>query len=160
MSREETGSATVGCGVVRDALPLRGLDLLDPALAVRLEAHLETCETCATEARFVDRLGELRPEAPPSILAGVVERADVRTRSDRRGWGGIQLALSAAAVLALALGLATLRDSPTPADGVWTLALDPEPATWYGDDWMVAGEPVPEALSDDMLEALFEEMAQ
>jgi hypothetical protein len=63
---------------------------------------------------------------------------------------------AAAAVAALGFGLFAVTRSGF--DPLWSLALDSEPAAWYGEDWIVAGGPVPEALSDDQLLLLLEEM--
>jgi hypothetical protein len=146
---------SINCAEVRDLLPLLEMGLQSAPL---VEAHLEACAECGAEARFVKHLQGLRPEPPSAILQGVLDRhrseGQVRGRSPARiGWW-----LSAAAVAALALGVRMFSASPPAAEGLWTLALDPESATWYGEEWMVAGEPVPEALSDDILVALFEEM--
>jgi hypothetical protein len=63
---------------------------------------------------------------------------------------------AAAAVAALGFGLYAITRSP--GDPRWSLALDSEPAAWYGEEWIIAGGPVPEALSDDQLLLLLEEM--
>lgn len=152
------GEPSISCAEVRDLLPLR-----DPADAGHpgLEEHLGGCPECAAEARFVGWMRALRPEPPATILTGVLERArDEATagaaRRDRRPTRAVAWMLAAAAAAGLAFGIGFLPDSG--ADPVWRIALDPEPAIWYGDEWVVAGGPVPDALSDELLMALLEEM--
>ena len=152
------GEPPVSCAEVRDLLPLR-----DPAGAGHpgLEEHLGACPECAGEARFVGWMRGLRPEPPAAILAGVLERARdeaaaASARRDRRPPRAVAWTLAAAAAAGLAFGIGFLADRG--ADPVWRIALDPEPAIWYGDDWVVAGGPVPDALSDELLMALLEEM--
>ncbi len=160
MSRErgmgEDRADALGCSDVRDLLPLEDLGR-HGRVSPEVEAHLLGCAECRAEAEFVARLKSLRPEPPNTILRGVMDRARPPAEGTRRRWGtGSWLSAAAATVLALGLGL--LWDSPTADDSVWTSALEPEPASWYGEEWMVAGGPVPDALSDDVLMALLEEM--
>ena len=143
------------CADVRDLFPLSGLGVEG---AGKVAAHLASCAECRDAAEFVEHLQGFRPEPPASILRGVLERHQSLGHTAGRTRNPVVWWLSAAAVAALALGIGMLADSTPTAESLWTLALDPEPATWYGDDWMVAGEPVPGGLSDDVLIALFEEM--
>ena len=152
------GEPSISCAEVRDLLPLR-----DPADAghPRLEEHLGGCPECAAEARFVGWMRALRPEPPAAILTGVLERARDEVaaggaRRDRRPSRALAWTLAAAAAAGLAFGIGFLSDRS--ADPVWRIALDAEPAIWYGDEWVVAGGPVPDALSDELLMALLEEM--
>lgn len=149
---------SISCAEVRDLLPLR-----DPANAgpPGLEEHLDGCPECAGEARFVGWMRGLRPEPPAAILAGVLERARdeaaaASAQGDRRPPRAVAWTLAAAAAAGLAFGIGLLSDRGT--DPAWGIALDPEPAIWYGDEWVVAGGPVPDALSDELLMALLEEM--
>ncbi|MDE0394479.1 MAG: hypothetical protein OYK82_06850 [Gammaproteobacteria bacterium] len=153
------GEPSISCAEVRDLLPLR-----DPADAgyAGLEEHLGGCPECAAEARFVYWMRALRPEPPAAILTGVLERARDEAaaggtpRWHRRPPRALAWTLAAAAAAGLALGIGFLSDRG--ADPVWRIALDPEPAIWYGDEWVVAGGPVPDALADELLMALLEEM--
>lgn len=152
------GEPSISCAEVRDLLPLR-----DPADAgyAGLEEHLGGCPECAAEARFVVWMRALRPEPPAAILTGVLERARHEaaaggTQRHRRPPRALAWTLAAAAAAGLAFGIGFLSDRG--ADPVWRIALDPEPAIWYGDEWVVAGGPVPDALSDELLMALLEEM--
>ncbi len=164
-----TQPASPSCDEVRDLLPLLGPGPRSSSFA-NVELHLRDCSECRAEAEFVMRLGELRPEPPISILQGVLGRAaerDLPTAPESRvdgehgvHWRGVSWSLAAAAVAVLALGVGILSGPDPASDPVWMLALEPEPASWYGDEWMIAGGPVPEALSDDILRALLEEMDQ
>ena len=152
------GKAPLSCADVRDLLPLR-----DPAGTGHpgLEEHLGACPACMDEARFVGWVRGLRPEPPASVLAGVLERtrdgeAAANDRRDRWPPRALAWTLAAAAAAGLAFGIGFLSDRGT--DPVWRIALDPEPAIWYGEEWVVAGGPVPDALSDELLLALLEEM--
>ena len=152
------GEPSISCAEVRDLLPLRApADAGHPGL----EEHLGGCPECAGEARFVGWMRALRPEPPRAILTGVLERARdeaaaTSVRRDRQPPRAVAWTLAAAAAAGLALGIGFLADRGT--DPVWRIALDPEPAIWYGDEWVVAGDPVPDALSDELLMALLEEM--
>jgi predicted anti-sigma-YlaC factor YlaD len=152
-SQDVPGS--IDCTEVRDVLPLLELGLQG---ASAVEAHLEACCACREETRFVKHLQGLRPEPPSAVLQGVLDRH--RSEGQVRGRSAPHIAwwLLAAAVAALALGVRMFPGFSSTTDDLWTLALDPAPVTWYGEEWMVAGEPVPEALSDDILVALFREM--
>lgn len=152
------GDPPISCAEVRDLLPLR-----DPADAGHpgLEEHLGGCPECAAEARFVVWIRALRPEPPAAILTGVLERAREEVaagaaRWDRRPPRAVAWMLAAAAAAGLVFGIGFHSDRG--ADPVWRIALDPDPAIWYGDEWVVAGGPVPDALSDELLMALLEEM--
>jgi predicted anti-sigma-YlaC factor YlaD len=145
------------CGWVRDLLPLRGSGIADVQLAAELDEHLADCAECRAEAEFVDRLRRARPEPPAGLVEATLERYVERPRVSARKlrWGG-PFGVSAAVVAALGFGLFALSESAN--DPLWGLALDPEPTAWYGEEWIVAGGPVPEALSDDQLLLLLEEM--
>lgn len=150
--------ALISCAQARELLPVR--DLSD-ARTVALEAHVDECPDCSAEAEFLVWMRGLRPEPPAKILSGVLERAGAEVGPARREpardrWGLLPWGLSAAALAVLSVGLGILWDRPT--ESLWTLALEPEPSVWYGDDWLVAGGPVPEALSDELLTAILEEM--
>ncbi len=151
-----TQSGFSPCAEIRDLLPLSGLGFRGDSDRPDIEAHLHSCAECRSEAEFVARLCELRPEPPLFILQGVLDGA---VRSDwvrRPRWRS----LSAAAVAILALGMGLFWNPEPTADPLWALALEPEPTTWYSDEWIIAGGLVPQALSDDVLRALLQEMSQ
>lgn len=146
------------CAWVSDLLPLHGTDVMDAREEARLEAHLAVCAECSAQAEFVERLQMAKAEPPPLLVQTVLARHARRQRGRRPAWGFASLSLSAAAVAMAALGIGVLWNRSSGPDSVWELALDPEPPAWYGEEWLVAGGPMPEALSDDMLRALLEEM--
>ena len=148
------------CAEIRDLLPLSGSGFQGDSDRSDIEAHLQNCADCRAEAQFVGWLGEFRPEPPTSILRGVLDGAAGREWVRRPRWRSLSWSLSAAAVAILALGVGMFWSPAPAADPLWTLALEPEPTTWYGDEWIVAGGLVPEALSDDMLRSLLQEMDQ
>lgn len=144
------------CAEIRDLLPLSGLGFQGDSDRPDIEAHLRSCAECRAEAQFVARLGKLRPVPPRFILQGVLDGAVGSDWVRRPRWQG----LSAAAVAILALGMGLLWNSEPTADPLWTLALEPEPTIWYSEEWIIAGGLVPQALSDDVLRALLQEMNQ
>ena len=151
-----TQSGFSPCAEIRDLLPLSGLGFRGDSDRPDIKAHLRSCAACRAEAQFVARLGELRPEPPRFILQGVLDGAVGSDWVRRPRWRS----LSAAAVAILALGMGLFWNPEPTADPLWTLALEPEPTTWYSDEWIIAGGLVPQALSDDVLRALLQEMNQ
>ena len=155
------------CAEVVDRLPDWVAGRLDASSAARLSAHVAACARCAAEAELVRGLRAARPIAPAGLASRIADaaRADVgraRGSAVRRrlapAW-----ALSAAAVLVLAVGTSVLMDrSETPAEPEATemagLTVDDDAGVWIADDALVAGAPVLEELSDDDLAALLEEM--
>jgi hypothetical protein len=160
-SSESGGSGPVGpvdCAWVRDRLALRDAGVMAGDDEARLEAHLATCEECRTQAEFVARLQEARPEPPALLVQSVLARHAQRQRRRRPAWSFGSLTLSAAAVAAAALGIGVLWHGAPSSSSVWDLALDPDSPSWYGEEWLVAGGPMLEALSDDDLRTLLAEM--
>ena len=118
-------------------------------------AHLEACEACAAEAELLRMLRTSRPVVPAELV-GRIESALARERANRGGrrpWWG----LAAAAVAAVALGLgvpAGDRGGDVPAYAAEEATLD----LWPSDDGEIAGLPALDALSDDALAALLDEL--
>jgi len=148
-------------------------DLPDPE---SLEAHLAACPDCAAEQRFLERLVLARPTPPADLAARVVARAllpSVETgeagkplepgvipfrRPERAPaptrWWTSPAAAAAVVVLAAGLGLVTRGMAPGP-DGNGTLAaFDATSAGWWAEEWMVAGAPHLDGVSDEMLALL------
>jgi predicted anti-sigma-YlaC factor YlaD len=149
--------ATNACGRIRDLLPLHLLADDASGRLPEVEGHLARCEECRGEARFVTRLLAVRPEPPASLLPAILDRAR-RPSGVRQARIGPWL-LRAAAIAVLALGATAIWQREGATDAVWALALESQPEVdWYGDEWMVAGEPLLEALPDDVLMILVEEM--
>jgi len=150
------------CASVRDLLPIQVLGELAPGDDLLVESHLATCGECREERAFVRRLVLARVEPPlelvSSILAAVEEAARPAPTlvSNRRSvlWG-----LPAAAVIVLAFGIGTIWNGPSSDPSGWSLALESDIAmAWFGNEWMVAGEPMLEALPDEVLRTLIVEL--
>lgn len=150
------GAGERACARTRDRLPLRGLRALSHDELAELEAHLLRCVDCRAEAELVESLQASSPEPPPSILAGVLEARTARKETDGSDWR--RWAIRSAAVLVLALGASVIWGRDGGTDAVWALALETEPPAWYGSDWVVAGQPIPEGLPDEVLRGLLEEI--
>jgi len=163
-----------GCGEIRDLLPLLGLGALEGPLRAAVEQHLLGCAECSSQERFLTTLQGARAIPPGDLLHGImvrvragegaqVESGALRPRlAGASGWGAFLL--PAAAVVILALGIGIRRPEPStlavsPPTPLLEVALDPSPGTiWYGDDWVVAGDPQLTALSDEVLLRILEEM--
>ncbi len=146
------------CGQTRDLLPLWSAGSGDPHLR-GVEAHLASCADCRAEAELVQRLRTARPEPPAGLARDILDRHAEARRAVRRSRWGAPVGLSAAAVAA-ALAVGLFASARIGTDPVWDLALDPEPSAWYGEEWLIAGGPVPDALPDDVLQLLLQEMEQ
>ena len=147
---------------------------LDEETRRRAVAHLESCAECRAEMEIVSLLASADPIRVPD---GLEERIQVAARQaledqaravdpdviplrPRRAvpaW-----ALSAAAVLVLAMGTPLLVDRMTtggvsegdPIDGF----DDPVATVWTTDDGLIAGAPALDMLTDDELRQLLEEL--
>jgi anti-sigma factor RsiW len=173
-----------GCDSTRDLLP----DLLSGGLeGDRLSAirdHLESCGECRQELELIQAIRESREvEVPPDLEARIQARIRAELGGDRKvrelapqernsaGWvdrlgfgrGGFRApawALSAAAVLILALGIARIWNGSGPSptlDPVVVASQEPLPEAWLWDDGIVAGAPVFDDLSEEDLEELLKE---
>lgn len=168
------------CASVLEALPLHLLDgergggggspealhgRLSPAA---LLGHLEACASCAAEHRFLRVAMASRPEPPHDLGLRILTRALTQgvavplrpgtvparasSPSPRRflSWSGT----AAAAVLVLALGLSLVARGTVGTDEgepALLAALEDGSYGWWGDEWMVAGAPYLEGLSDETL---------
>ncbi len=161
-----------GCENIRDELSASLVTAVAESVRARIDGHLSECATCRREADFLARVFRARPEPPEGFVDVTLDRAFSpagagSSRSAARGmhpWfpertvGWAAAALVAAVAIGVGL-LSTGSGDPDP-DAAWALALDPVPPTWYGDDWIVAGEPQLELLSDDVLRALLSEFEE
>ncbi|MEX0935703.1 MAG: zf-HC2 domain-containing protein [Gemmatimonadota bacterium] len=150
------GAGEQACAWTRDRIPLRGLQGLSRSELAELEVHLLRCGDCRAEAELVETLQASSPEPPPSILVGVLEARAARNDSHGSDWR--RWVIRSAAVLVLALGASVIWSRDGGTDAVWALALETEPPAWYGSDWVVAGQPIPEGLPDEVLRGLLEEI--
>jgi len=181
---------TRSCEWIRDLLPDLGTQALEAEEARAVEEHLRSCHECRKEqellgllrgametgVRVPDHLAEriqarLRVELQ-EVGSGATSRQDPVDREvgqrNRgkvlplfgRGFGVPAWALSAAAVVILALGAAVIWNNRTPEvveDPVVVAVQDPLPEAWLMDDGLVAGGVVFDGLSDEELEALLQE---
>ena len=143
------------CGTVRELLPGFGTNRIEARDAEHVEAHLSGCAECREELELVKSLFAARPQPPVDSVAQILAGVHAERRRGRRAWWGI----SAAAAIALAISVGTALDP----DPVRTRA--PEYATelaegelWLSDAELVAGAPMLEGLSDEALQALFDEL--
>jgi anti-sigma factor RsiW len=152
------------CGDVVDLLPDWVAGRLDGAGADAVAAHVAGCARCAADADVLRALRASRP-AVPADLASRIARA-ARTGADAAEAPRPRIrrlaptwALSAAAVLALAVGTTVLLDRGAPVElELAEVAVEEEAGELISDDVVVAGAPVLEELSDDDLAALLEDM--
>lgn len=160
------------CETIREELSASLVTPVAERAQARIEGHLSGCAACRKEAAFLARVLRARPEPPEGFVHGTLDRAyspaDVgagRSASPGvRSWfPGRTVGWAAAAVVAavaIGVGLLSIGGEDPDPDPAWALALDPVPPTWYGDDWIVAGEPQLELLSDDVLLALLSELEE
>ncbi|NNM07019.1 MAG: zf-HC2 domain-containing protein [Gemmatimonadetes bacterium] len=167
------------CEKVRDLLPdwARKTDRADGGL---VEDHLRTCAECERELEVILAIRDQRPAVPagleakiqarvrqglgeaPSADPAAAERAGRSGRAAlaRRRWAPAW-ALSAAAVVVLALGTSLIWNGGNPElvqDPAAVASQEPLPESWLWDDGMIAGAPVFDGLSDEDLETLLEEL--
>lgn len=142
------------CGEMRELLPLHAAGVLSDS--AEFEAHVSTCDDCRAELALVHALLSSRPSAP----AGLADQIALAVRSSRRQRAQPWWGLTAAAVAALALGIGVTSSSVGPVD-----VMAPEFATeleeedlWVSGDGLLAGAPALEALSDEALEQLLDEL--
>jgi hypothetical protein len=167
-----------GCEEMRDLLPELAAGTLASERGRPVREHLSSCADCRAEFEILRNLrAELLQEGPvPPGLEGRIQarvreelgaalmegtRPDVLDiRAVRRRRRMPTWALSAAAMLVLALGTGVLWDrfgQDGPLDSLEVASQDPAPEAWLWDDGMVAGAPVLDGLSDEDLEALLQE---
>lgn len=147
------------CGTVRELIPDVVSERLGEGASAMVDAHVATCAECRHELELVRAL-RASPVAVPAGLASRVSRAARLDRGgSRRPWWGI----SAAAVAALALGIGMASEPTTPAVPALAPAFASENETeaelWLSEDGLLAGAPALEALSDEALLELLEELA-
>jgi anti-sigma-K factor RskA len=109
---------------VHDLTAAYALDALSPQEAEAYEQHLGQCERCReelaglSEATTALAYGAVAPEPPPRLRASILdaareERSNVVSLSQRR-WVGRGVALVAAAVACVAVGLGVSLSEPGP----------------------------------------------
>ncbi len=145
-----------GCERAREAIPDFVGGRLPAEVRAAIEVHLGTCAECREEAELVALLTASRPAVPPG-LARRIEAAVrvVPSGAVRRPWWG----LAAAAVAALALGIGVASRNDRAATDLPAYVADTETeGLWLSDDGLIAGAPALDALSDDALVQLLDEI--
>jgi anti-sigma factor RsiW len=166
MTFDEDGAreSSIDCASARDLLPLMGTESIPAAHSRNVQAHLDTCGNCADEARFIQKLVGSREEPPSRLLPSIMAELERRDEFEPAiilptGRRKLTWALPAAAAVVLALGIGNLWNNQPSTEQYSSLGFEPEVSmAWYGNDWMVAGQPVFEALPDDVLRSLIEEL--
>jgi len=118
-----------------------------PEVPAGLGARIQAYVREEFSAQHAGGLGEGSPEQIRVIPIGRFRRIP--------GW-----ALSAAAVVILALGTSVIWSQRSPdvlQDPIVVASQEPLPEDWLWDDGMVAGAPVFDGLSDEELAALLKE---
>lgn len=153
------------CPAVRDLLPVLVLGRLAPGEGQMVESHLADCGDCREEQALVQRISLARVEPPRELLSSILTAVDLAADAARPAPSVIpirrsaQWALPAAAAIVLALGLGTIWNGRSADPSEFTLALESEVTmAWFGNEWMVAGEPLLETLPDEVLRSLIEEL--
>ena len=154
------------CEVLADRLPDWAAGRVAGPEAAAISAHVQTCADCAAQAAVLRALVASRPAAP----AGLSERISLALEQPSHGaprastrWRRPAWAISAAAVLVLAVGTALLRQTAAPtavtvASSALGDVVEEESVVWIADDGAVAGAPVLDDLSDEALATLVEEL--
>jgi anti-sigma factor RsiW len=173
------------CEMIREWLPEMNAGTLSAEDTEMVHVHLEGCPECRKELELIGFLREAmaKAEGAADVPPGLEARIKARIREDlaveqsgaeggrmRREVGFIPIlgrisrappwALSAAAVVILALGTGVIWNQKTSESGLDPVVVatqDPLPESWLWDDGLVAGAPVFDGLSDAELEVLVKE---
>lgn len=144
------------CGTARELIP----DFVGSRLAsddvAAAEEHLTSCAECRAELELAQLLFASRADVPSGLAERVVAAVRTDRVGSRRPWWGI----TAAAVAALALGIGIASEPSSQLDlEVPGYAYEVEEgALWLSDDGLLAGAPSLDALSDEALEQLLDEL--
>jgi predicted anti-sigma-YlaC factor YlaD len=145
----------IGCERARELIPLLSAGALQSPDRTSVEAHLGRCSECRQEAELARLLFATRPTPPPDMAERITAAVRQQGRAVRRPWWG----LSAAAVAVLALGIGVLSNREVVPISVPVYAADAgQSELWLSDDGLIAGAPSFEALSDEALEQLLNEL--
>lgn len=146
----------IECGTVREWLPGHAAHELDVEASAQVEAHVAACDECRAELELVMLLRGSRVTVPSGLAAQITRRVRSERRVIHRPWWGI----SAAAVAALALGIGFNGSAPGSSAAVADFAYETEEGDlWLSDDGLLAGAPAIDALSDEALVELLDELA-
>ena len=154
------------CNQVADRLPDWAAGRLAEDEAALVAAHLDGCADCSAQASVLGALFAARPEAPaglgPRIARAARDQVQAAPRAGKRTWRRPAWALSAAAVLVLAVGTTLVLRAPQlveTASALGEVPLD-DSQIWIADDGAIAGAPVLDDLSDEALAILLEELGE
>lgn len=144
------------CERAREAIPDFVAGHLVAGVRAEIQAHLDTCADCREEADLVALLVASRPAVPPGLSRRIEAAVRVAPTAEvQRPWWG----LVAAAVAALALGIGVASHQDRTGSDLPAYVADTETETlWLSDDGLIAGAPALDALSDDALVQLLDEM--
>lgn len=146
----------MGCERAREAIPDLVAGRLEAEARTQVEAHLGTCDDCREEAELITLLVASRPQVPAGLSRRIHEAVRARRGATHSPWWG--LAAAAVAVLALGIGVASHQSSSTGALPAYAADTETE-SLWLSDDGLIAGAPALDALSDDALVQLLDEMS-
>lgn len=149
-----------GCGPFLELLSLEPSGALAPEKAERLGRHLKVCDACADEAAFVARVFRARPHAPPELAEALIREIlhDRAPRTVPSGWLSASLAAAAVLVVSLGIGVATQFVGPGEPAPAWVVAFEASDEAWAAEEWVVAGAPVLDGVSDESLLRLLAEL--
>ena len=145
----------IGCERARELIPLLAVGTLESSDRTSAEAHLTQCGECRQEADLARLLFATRPAPPEGMAERITAAVQRQGRTVHRAWWG----LSAAAVAVLALGIGVLSNGEvTPITVPVYAAETGQSGLWLSDDGFIAGAPSFDALSDEALEQLLDEL--
>ena len=145
----------IGCDKARELIPLSLAGALQSSDRTSVEAHLAQCGECRQEADLARMLFDTRLAPPEGMAERITVAVRQQGRAVRRPWWG----LSAAAVAVLALGIGVLSNREMVPIAVPVYAADTgHGELWLSDDGLIAGAPSFDALSDEALEQLLNEL--
>lgn len=142
------------CATTREMIPDVAGGRLDAADTRAVERHASSCGDCRSELALARLLYASRAMAPEGMSDQVVRVSRRERRSLRRPWWGVSAA--AVAALALGIGITSRPAQEDPGTDVVDTAVETE--LWLSEDAFLAGAPVLEALSDEALTDLLDEL--
>jgi hypothetical protein len=151
--------STETCGTMRELIPDVVGGRLPRAQAETVERHVAACAECAGELRVARMILASRRDAPSGLLERLLATVGAhrpRTATPAGSWWGV----AAAAVAALALGIGIQSDPSVQPVEVPGYAYEVEEGDiWLSDDGLLAGAPLFDDLSDDVLMQLLDELS-
>ncbi len=154
MNHQGSNDGADVCGEILD-IASRGVARgLSASLRARVEAHTQHCLHCASDIRFMTRVHRARTAAPPGLRRAVLARLEAESDRIRGGWRSASMAAAAVLVLAMGMGLAMQAADPYSEASGWDLAVADGDIEWLADEWLVAGAPYLDGISDETLLAL------